>query len=86
MALLKTVAYTALNSLKRKNFGVMARKVILRFKEPVADDECQRVLEWCKDHAEPCDVFLKALDEDLWDETQQACVVIRERAEKSFRI
>jgi len=59
------------NSLKRRNFIVMANKVASRinerkFRKPAA------ALAWCREQSEDCDAFLKSLDAELYEETQQA--------------
>ena len=60
------------NSLKRHNFAVMAEKAVLRFKERDYQKKSAKVLDWCREHAESCEVFLKSLDAALYEETQQA--------------
>jgi len=72
------------NSLKRQNLRVMSGKALTRIKERRYNQETDDVIKWCKIHAEPYDVFLKSLNEDLWNETLNACQSIKEAANKKL--
>lgn len=69
------------NSLKRKNLMVMADKVLKRLKEKDEAQKHDEVLSWCAQHQEPLDDFLRALNADLFNEAQTACVQIKTEAE-----
>lgn len=60
------------NSLRRRNFGVMAGKVMVRLRERGTTDSAQ-VLDWCRRHAVSYEDYAASLDESLWRETQEVC-------------
>ena len=68
------------NSLKRKNFSVMAHKVITRLKEHSAGTETE-MRAWCSREVEPYIPFLESLDKALWDETKTVCADLKNSAE-----
>ena len=72
------------NSLKRRNFGVMAGKVIVRLKERRAMQEAQSVLEWCARHAESYEDYACGLDAGLWAETQEVCAKLEKAAQEKL--
>ncbi len=73
------------NSLKRRNFSVMMRKVFLRFKEHSQIKQKDAVGKWCANNSERYEVFLKSLDQTLWDETQDACIKIKSEGEAKLK-
>ncbi len=68
------------NSMKRKNFSVMAGKLATRLKERATED----VSEWYAKQAEQYEDFLQNLDADLWSETQEACSALTRDAKSKL--
>jgi hypothetical protein len=79
--MLKKILNVGTNSLRRRNFGVMLNKVIIRFQERNLKESRQDSLSWCKRHALPCEEFLKSIDSTLWEESQSACRIIEQQAQ-----
>jgi len=74
------------NSMRRRNFSVMLNKVALRIKEQKSKESQEDVLDWCKRQAQPYEVFLKDLDEGLWQEAVNACRSIEQEAQKKLSV
>ena len=79
--MLRKIANIGRNSVKRRNFAVMAGKVKTRLKERAAQD----VSDWYAQHAEPHEKFLENLDADLWRETQDACHALTQDAKSKLK-
>jgi predicted O-methyltransferase YrrM len=69
------------NSLKRRNFGVMAGKVAVRLKERRESQKSRAVKLWCARHAERYEDYARTLDAALWQETQSVCAQIEKDAQ-----
>lgn len=72
------------NSVKRRNFSVMAHKVMLRIRERHLKAENDDVRSWCAAQATDGDTFMKALDPALWQEAQDVCVAITRKGEEKL--
>lgn len=75
----------ALNSLKRRNFAVMAEKVGLRLRERTYASGKGEAAQWCARQAISWADFAAALDADLWCETQDACTKLQKKAEEKLK-
>ena len=70
----------AKNSLKRKNFLVMAAKVLTRIQEMSGGKDRHNVGQWCQHHTECYMEYLKSIDPALWQETQEVCSKLERQA------
>jgi predicted O-methyltransferase YrrM len=70
------------NSLRWRNFTVMAEKVVLRLKERGLHKEKVAVAEWCRAHVQSCEAFARSLDPALWEETQAVCADLERAGRK----
>lgn len=83
--MLQKIVNIGVNSLKRRNFGVMANKILLRLKEQKSGDSQADILTWCQSHAESAELFAQNLDAALWEETQSICADIDKKAHEKLR-
>lgn len=67
---MSTLVNVGVNSLKRRNFSVMADKVLVRLRER---GQRREALEWCRGHVESLEAYVRTLDPALWAETVEAC-------------
>lgn len=70
---MNTLVNLGVNSLKRRNFSIMADKVLVRFRERGQTGQRREALEWCRDRAESLEAYVRTLDPTLWAETAQVC-------------
>jgi predicted O-methyltransferase YrrM len=66
------------NSVRRRNFGVMFEKLTLRLFER---DDPVKARAWCQSHAEDYKAFLKQIDANLYNETENVCDLITQNAQ-----
>jgi len=85
MGAIGKIANIASNSFKRRNFGVMLDKVMIRLKEKRRSKSHIRALHWYEEHAIDFESFARALDESLWQETLKACRAIEKAGHEKLK-
>lgn len=84
--MLKRILNIGQNAFRRQNFRIMAGKVLIRIKENAAKVHLEDVRNWCQNHSQPCDDFLRTLEADLWAETLKARQSIETAAQKKLQV
>ncbi|MGA8556257.1 MAG: hypothetical protein WB630_17720, partial [Candidatus Acidiferrales bacterium] len=82
---MQTLRNIAVNSLKRRNFTVMARKVILRLREHSHMRGQDQAARWCAAQAVSWPQFAAALEADLWRETKDVCSELQKSAKEKLK-
>lgn len=82
---MQTLRNIAVNSLKKRNFTIMAQKVILRLREPKHMRAQDQAAKWCAEHAVSWQAFAAELDADLWRETRAACAELQRNAKDKLK-